>query len=769
MCERAYRRASLARIHQAVSAIAKTGNPTDSMEKFQISLVEIHKATKNFSEETHIKRRDDNVGIYKGPIYDRLKKRAAALKVYHPNYRFLLHGVKFRSELEMVSILHHENIAPFMGYCDALGAIVTEYSVNGSLDNQLKDPNKNITWAQRLKICIGVANGLGYLHSGFGEYQRVIHGDFGPVGNKYYMDPVYRQSQICNKESDVYSYGVSSNKEPKTEVTKGLVLDTELMDRVFKVPITIVKFIPHGCRLAFSQALKTVLSKVVVQPDSIDAWARLLLFQDARCRCVCPRIDNNIGPGIKNHCNKVPSLGHLLHGEDDGITTLVKSILDGSALGSFFWVKGFSGSFGHGGCDFLKEGATGNSNIKQCFCNVANGHFMKVIKVLSSFGVAPYSDDTIKALKAKHPYMPPSSMPSITFFEHPIVAENSVFGCIKSFLKNLLKVTTSVDNLWFARRCPPILVEFFTFSLLTPLFKTDNEIRTIAVGTIWRRLVSKVLMKGIKIVYKRHTYLVCYWVPQGDPLGPLLLLLGCTRYYIRSNTVASFFFMFELGLKLNIKKTKIFWPSCNGMKLREDLFPVNIRRPSSGVKLLGGAVSRDAYFISGLAMRRLENPIDLMNLLSRLHDPQSERLLLRSFDATCRVCLKACRNLRLKRSTCELYNWPVSVFRWVGRKHVCVDLTGVSSLVGLSSRGFTTGQAALKAVSCKMTKHEKLCIENQHLFIPFAFDTFGFLAPEAVELLNRVQRVTHINFMTPRYTVIDFKRIDFAVQKGLAA
>ncbi|GKF58932.1 protein kinase, ATP binding site-containing protein, partial [Tanacetum coccineum] len=84
--------------------------------------------------------------------------------------------------------------------------------------------------------------GLRYLHSGFGEYQRLIHGDFssrkillyddleakicgfcesflfpgyrrdeplsGPVGNEFYRDPVYFESYIRNKESDVYSYGV---------------------------------------------------------------------------------------------------------------------------------------------------------------------------------------------------------------------------------------------------------------------------------------------------------------------------------------------------------------------------------------------------------------------------------------------------------------------------------------------------------------------------------------------------------------------------------
>ncbi|GKB98586.1 hypothetical protein Tco_0984723, partial [Tanacetum coccineum] len=85
-----------------------------------------------------------------------------------------------------------------------------------------------------------------------------------------------------------------------------------------------------------------------------------------------------------------------------------------------------------------------------------------------------------------------------------------------------------------------------------------------------------------------------------------------------------------LGLELYIKKTKIFWPSCNGMKLREGLFPVDIRRLSSGVKLLMRAVSRDTYFTSGLAMRRAANAVDLMGLLPQLHDSQSELLLLRS-------------------------------------------------------------------------------------------------------------------------------------------
>ncbi|GJV62123.1 hypothetical protein Tco_1468223 [Tanacetum coccineum] len=62
------------------------------------------------------------------------------------------------------------------------------------------------------------------------------------------------------------------------------------------------------------------------------------------------------------------------------------------------------------------------------------------------------------------------------------------------------------------------------------------------------------------------------------------------------------------------------------------------------------------------------------------------------------------------RSTLRLAD--VLIFRWVGGKHACVDLNGISPLVGLSSRGFTVGHAALKAASCKVTKHKKTCIEN---------------------------------------------------------
>ncbi|PWA46516.1 reverse transcriptase domain-containing protein [Artemisia annua] len=78
----------------------------------------------------------------------------------------------------------------------------------------------------------------------------------------------------------------------------------------------------------------------------------------------------------------------------------------------------------------------------------------------------------------------------------------------------------------------------------------------------------------------------------------------------------------SLGLQFNIRKTEVFWPSCDGGKIRPGLFPSDISRPERGVKLLGGVVSRDAGFISDLSAKRAARAVDLMGLLPRLRDPQ---------------------------------------------------------------------------------------------------------------------------------------------------
>ncbi|GJV36961.1 hypothetical protein Tco_1409438 [Tanacetum coccineum] len=114
---------------------------------------------------------------------------------------------------------------------------------------------------------------------------------------------------------------------------------------------------------------------------------------------------------------------------------------------------------------------------------------------------------------------------------------------------------------------------------------------------------------------------------------------------------------------------------------------------------------------------------------------------MHGLNASTRHGLMSLEESRIHRAQKTLRRADILVFGWAGGKHACVDLTGVSPLVGLRDNGFVAGQAALKAESSKVAKHDKACLENQHVFIPFAFDTFGFLAPEADEFLTRVQRV----------------------------
>jgi hypothetical protein len=112
-----------------------------------------------------------------------------------------------------------------------------------------------------------------------------------------------------------------------------------------------------------------------------------------------------------------------------------------------------------------------------------------------------------------------------------------------------------------------------------------------------------------------------------------------------------------------------------------------------------------------------------------------------------------------RRSTLHLAD--VLVYEWVGGKHACVDLTEVFPLVGLGIGNFTVGQTALKAASSKMVKHKKACSDNQYIFILFVFDTFGFIAPEAIDLLKTVQKFMHNNVISSRSMNLSFSKIGF--------
>ncbi|XP_076941251.1 uncharacterized protein LOC143610739 [Bidens hawaiensis] len=151
--------------------------------------------------------------------------------------------VEFWTEVSVLSDLKHTNIVSIIGFCDEQNEkiIITTRAAKGSLKEHLN--SQNLTWTQRLKICVGVARAMSYLHydeergygvihlninsstilldenwepklSGFkvsfkqslNRMDRVILSE--PIGTIGYVDPEIEKTKGVSHKSDVYSFGV---------------------------------------------------------------------------------------------------------------------------------------------------------------------------------------------------------------------------------------------------------------------------------------------------------------------------------------------------------------------------------------------------------------------------------------------------------------------------------------------------------------------------------------------------------------------------------
>ncbi|KAJ0966754.1 hypothetical protein J5N97_023671 [Dioscorea zingiberensis] len=77
---------------------------------------------------------------------------------------------EFMVEVLMLSTLRHPNLVTLIGYCAEKEErlLVYEYMANGSLENHLFDlryDQEALNWNTRMKIALGAAKGLAYLHS----------------------------------------------------------------------------------------------------------------------------------------------------------------------------------------------------------------------------------------------------------------------------------------------------------------------------------------------------------------------------------------------------------------------------------------------------------------------------------------------------------------------------------------------------------------------------------------------------------------------------
>ena len=70
-------------------------------------------------------------------------------------------------------------------------------------------------------------------------------------------------------------------------------------------------------------------------------------------------------------------------------------------------------------------------------------------------------------------------------------------GAATAIADDLLGSITGIVNLFLSGKCPIQLGEYIASAPLTPLVKPGGGLRPIAVGTVWRRLVSKVASSSV--------------------------------------------------------------------------------------------------------------------------------------------------------------------------------------------------------------------------------------------------------------------------------
>ncbi|XP_076895108.1 uncharacterized protein LOC143547607 [Bidens hawaiensis] len=202
----------------------------------KIPLDAILNATNNFHPDNKIGHGDFGPAYQGQLLWNGTSMKIAARRSDHKRRQ---RNFEFMTEVSMLSDLKHANIVSIIGFCeeDNEKIIVTTYEPNGSLEQFLDSPN--LTWTQRLNICVGAARALTYLHSNRGVLHRFINSSTilvdenleaklsgfeisikhsvqqmnrlvlsEPIGTIGYMDPATVEAGGVTNKSDLYSFGI---------------------------------------------------------------------------------------------------------------------------------------------------------------------------------------------------------------------------------------------------------------------------------------------------------------------------------------------------------------------------------------------------------------------------------------------------------------------------------------------------------------------------------------------------------------------------------
>ncbi|KAH0924538.1 hypothetical protein HID58_016794 [Brassica napus] len=232
--------------HNASEAAQKGGAPAVKVQPIEVPTIpvnELKEATEDFGSSSLI-----GEGSYGRVYYGMLaNEQPAAIKKLDSNKQ---PDNEFLAQVSMVSRLKHDNFVQLLGYCvDGNSRILAyEFAKNGSLHDILHgrkgvkgaQPGPVLSWYQRVKIAVGAARGLEYLHEKANPH--IIHRDIKSsnvllfeddvakiadfdlsnqapdmaarlhstrvLGTFGYHAPEYAMTGQLNAKSDVYSFGV---------------------------------------------------------------------------------------------------------------------------------------------------------------------------------------------------------------------------------------------------------------------------------------------------------------------------------------------------------------------------------------------------------------------------------------------------------------------------------------------------------------------------------------------------------------------------------
>ncbi|CDY61244.1 BnaCnng37500D [Brassica napus] len=198
---------------------------------------ELKKCTDNFSEAN-----DVGGGGY-GKVYRGILPSGQLIAIKRAQQGSLQGGLEFKTEIELLSRVHHKNVVRLLGFCfdRSEQMLVYEYIPNGSLRDSLSGKSGiRLDWIRRLRIALGSGKGLAYLHeladppiihrdiksnnilldenltakvADFGLSKLVgdpekTHVTTQVKGTMGYLDPEYYMTNQLTEKSDVYGFGV---------------------------------------------------------------------------------------------------------------------------------------------------------------------------------------------------------------------------------------------------------------------------------------------------------------------------------------------------------------------------------------------------------------------------------------------------------------------------------------------------------------------------------------------------------------------------------